>query len=71
MAPVFGQQLALFKADIAVLGKSLDGEDVAVIEARAFRLALDLRLAVFVMRIRSPLAIAISPRPVHLETVGL
>ena len=47
MAPVLRQQLALLKADIAFFGKALDGEDVAVIEARAFGLALDLRLAVF------------------------
>src|SRR5579872_1356571 len=46
MAPVLRQQLALFKADVAVPGEALDSEDVAVIDARALGLPLDLRLAV-------------------------
>ena len=47
MAPVLRQQLAFLEPDIAFLGKALDGEDIAVIDPRAFGLALDLRLAVF------------------------
>ena len=47
MAPVLRQQLALLQADIAFLGEALDRENIAVIEARAFGLALDLGLAVF------------------------
>ena len=47
MAPILRKHFALFEADIAFLGKTLDGIDIAVINLRAFCLVADFRFAVF------------------------
>ena len=46
MPVVFGQQLALLKADVPFLGECFDGEDVTVVNLRAPRLPVHTRIAV-------------------------
>src|SRR4029077_1898279 len=71
MAEVFRKHPALFQPHVAFLRESLDGEDVAVIEARSVLLPFHPRLAV----LGDADAVAASHRhragPVHLETLCL